>query len=576
MSVPSKKIDDSEKKSASSVADQEKLGADYDELDAVKVDVHSGLYDGLQRSMKQRHVQMIALAGTLGTGLFLGSGKAIAHAGPAGALLAYIHVGTICYCMLMSLGEMMCYMPISGGYIHFAERFLDPAMGFALGWLQWYGNVIALPTEMIGATLIIGFWDTSAGDSGMPTSHLAGYLTLLLFLCAGVNFLGARWFGESEFIFAIIKIALALGCIIGGLVIDLGGGPGHDRVGFRYWKDPGAFAPYLIAGNTGKFLGWFQTLLQAAYSYMGMEGLAMAAAEVENPRRALAKAVRRVFYRILMFYILGILVVGMLVPSTDPKLLQSTGTAADSPFVLAMTRVGIKGMPTVINAGVLTSAFSAANTDLYLASRQIYGLALRGQAPRVFAKTTKVRSLILPAMQHAHGAQGGLPIVALAFSTVWILLSYMALSEGSSTVLNWLSNLSSTIGFCTWGLISWTYIRFYYGLKAQGIDRTKFVYWNRFQPFPAYWALSWSIVIILFNGLSVFLDGRWSSADFIIAYINLPIFALLYVVYKVRCKSKAVAARDMDFHSNVPPPETVDFDEPVPTTFAGKVSAWLF
>ncbi|KAJ7193570.1 amino acid permease/ SLC12A domain-containing protein [Mycena pura] len=556
MSVPSKKIDDS---SIAVNVDQEKARAEYDGLDAVKVDVNSGLYDGLQRSMKQRHVQMIALAGTLGTGLFLGSGKAIAHAGPAGALLAYMHVGTICYCMLMSLGEMMCYMPISGGYIHFAERFLDPAMGFALGWLQWYNSVISLPIEMVGATLIIGFWDTSAGDSGMPSSHLAGYLTLLIFLCAAVNFLGVRWFGESEFIFAIVKIALALGCIIGGLVIDLGGGPGHDRVGFRYWKDPGAFAPYLIGGNTGKFLGWFKTLLQAAYSYMGMEGLAMAAAEVENPRRALAKAVHRVFYRIMIFYILGIFVVGMLVPSTDPKLLQSTGTAADSPFVLAMTRVGIKGVPSVINAGVLTSAFSAANTDLYLASRQIYGLALRGQAPRVFAKTTKA----------------GLPIVALAFSVVWILLSYMALSEGASTVLNWLSNLSSTIGFCTWGLISWTYIRFYYGLKAQGIDRTKFVYWNRFQPFPAYWALSWSVIIILFNGSSVFLDGQWSASDFIIAYINLPIFALLYVVYKVHRKSKAVAARDMDFHSNVPPPETVDF-EPVPTTVAGKVSAWLF
>ncbi|KAJ6586419.1 amino acid permease/ SLC12A domain-containing protein [Mycena vulgaris] len=537
----------------------EKTAGDYDQ-DAVKIDVHTGLYDGLQRNMKQRHIQMIALAGTLGTGLFLGSGKAIAHAGPAGALLAYMHVGTICYCMLMSLGEMMCYMPISGGYIHFAERFIDPAMGFALGWLQWYGGVVSLPTEMISATLIIGFWDTGPDGSGMANSHLAGYLTLLLFLCAAVNFLGVRWFGESEFCFAVIKIALVIGCIIGGLVIDLGGGPSHERIGFRYWRDPGAFAPYLIGGDTGKFLGWFQTLLQAAYSYLGMESLAMAAAEVQNPRRALAKAVRRVFYRILMFYVLGILIVGMLVPSNDKELLQSTGTAASSPFVLAMTRVGIKGLPSVINAGVLTSAFSAGNTGLYGSSRQIYGLALRGQAPRIFAKTTK----------------GGLPIVALAFSTVWILLSYMALSEGASTVLNWLSNLTSILGFCTWGIISFTYIRFYHGLKAQGIDRTTFVYWNRLQPFPAYWALMWSIVIVLFNGWSVFVKGEWDVSDFIVAYINLPIFLVLYAVYKIVRRSKAVRASDMDFHSNVPPPESVDFDEPEPTTIWGKMWAWLF
>ncbi|KAF7316516.1 Amino acid permease/ SLC12A domain-containing protein [Mycena indigotica] len=530
------------------------------DLDAIKVDVHTGLYDGVQRNMKQRHIQMIALAGTLGTGLFLGSGKAIAHAGPAGALLAYIHVGTITYCMLMSLGEMMCYLPISGGYIHFAERFVDPALGFALGWLQWYSNVVGLPTEIISAALIIGFWDSRPDGSGMPNSHLAGYLTLLLFLCAAVNFLGVRWFGESEFYFALIKIALILGCVIGGLVIDLGGGPGHDRIGFRYWKDPGAFVPYLVAGNTGKFLGWFQTLLQAAYSYQGMETLAMTAAEVENPRYALAKAVRRVFYRILMFYVLGILIVGMLVRSTDSDLLQSTGDAASSPFVLAMKRVGIKSLPSVINAGVLTSAFSAGNTGLYTSSRQLYGLALRGQAPKVFAKTTKA----------------GLPIIALAFSTIWILLSYMALSDGASTVLNWLTNLTSVLGFMTWAIICWTYIRFYNGLQAQGIDRSQFVYWNRFQPFPAYWALAWSIIITLFNGFAVFLKGDWNASDFVIAYINIPLFVLLLVAYKVVRGSKVVGLREMDFISNLPPSQMVDIHEPVPKTIPGKIAAWLF
>nr|GAT55187.1 predicted protein [Mycena chlorophos] len=234
------------------------LGPD---LDAVKVDVNTGLYDGVQRNMKQRHIQMIALAGTLGTGLFLGSGKAIAHAGPAGALLAYIHVGTVTYCMLMSLAEMMCFLPISGGYIHFAERFVDPALSFALGWQLWYGGVVTLPTEIISASIIIGFWDPD-----MPRSHLAGYITLLLFLCAAVNFLGVRWFGESEFFFATIKIMLVLGCIIGGLVVDLGGGPVHERIGFQYWKNPGAFAPYILSGPTGKFLGWFHTLLQAVCS----------------------------------------------------------------------------------------------------------------------------------------------------------------------------------------------------------------------------------------------------------------------------------------------------------------------
>ncbi|CAK5278994.1 unnamed protein product [Mycena citricolor] len=526
-----------------------------DERD-VKIDVNTGLYDGVQRNMKQRHIQMIAIAGTLGTGLFLGSGKAIAHSGPAGALLAYIHVGTITYCMLMSLGEMMCYMPISGGYIHLAERFIDPAVGFSLGWLQWYGGVVSLPTEIISATLVIGFW-----DNPMPTAHLAGLITLLLFLCAAINFLGVRWFGESEFIFAMIKIMLVVGCIVGGLVIDLGGGPNGDRIGFRYWKDPGAFAPLIVSGNVGRFAGWFTTLLQAAYSYSGMEALSMTAAEVENPRRSLAKAVRRVFYRIMLFYVCGILIVGMLVPFNDSHLLQSTGTAADSPFVLAMTRAGVKVLPSIINAGVLTSAFSAGNSGLYGTSRMLYGMAVRGQAPRIFAKTTK----------------GGLPIAALAFSSMFIVLAYMAVSKGASTALNWLTNLTTIMAFATWGIISWVYIRFYNGLKAQGIDRTKFVYWNRFQPWPAYWSLFWSVVILVFNGFHVFIHGQWSTTDFIIAYINLPIAAVLYLAYKFIRKTKMVSPEKMDFYSNVPPPE-IDAEEESPAGMSplGRLARWLF
>ncbi|KAJ7778864.1 amino acid permease/ SLC12A domain-containing protein [Mycena olivaceomarginata] len=462
-----------------------------------KSTAHTGVYDGVQRKMKQRHIQMIALAGVCG---------------------------------------------------HFIS---EPHPGFRVGLATMYGGIVTLPAEIIGATLIITFWDSGPNGSGLSIPHMAGYITLLLFLCITVNFLGVRWFGESEFIFAIIKIMLVI-----GLLIDLGGAPGHDRIGFRYWKNPGAFAPFIEPGNTGKFLGWFQTLLQAAYSFLGMESIAMAAAEVQNPRRALPKAVKRVFYRILAFYVLAILIVGMLVPYTDPQLLQSAGNAASSPFVLAMTRP----RTAVINAAVLTSAFSAANSLLYFSSRQLYGLALRGQAPRIFAKTTK----------------DGLPITALAFTSVWILLAYMALSQGASTVLNWMSNLIAILGFATWAIISLTYIRFYHGLKHQGINRSKFGYYNRWQPFPAYWALIWSIIIILFNGWPVFLKGAWKSTDFVIAYINIPIFVVLYGAYKIIRKSSIVTLEAMDFHSNVPTPEMVDFEAATPKTLVGRFAKWLF
>ena len=174
-------------------------------------------------------------------------------------------------------------------------------------------------------------------------------------------------------------------------------------------------------------MGWFTDLLQAAYSFLGMEAIAIAAGEVKNPRVSVAKAVKRIFIRILLFYVLGILVIGMLVPSNDPNILQSTGTAASSPFVIAFNRAGIKILPSIINAGVLTSAFSAGNSGMYGGSRILYGLALRGQAPKFFAKTTR----------------NGLPITALIGFACFTPLAYMALGSGAETALNWLSNLTS-------------------------------------------------------------------------------------------------------------------------------------
>ncbi|RSH90207.1 hypothetical protein EHS25_001541 [Saitozyma podzolica] len=521
----------------------------------VHVDVHTKLYDGVQRNMEQRHMQMIALAGTLGTGLFLGSGKAIAHGGPAGALIAYAHVGTIVYCMLMGLGEMAVYAPISGGYIHFAERWLNPCFGFALGWQQVFSGIISLPTEIISASILISFWDTN-----FTVARQGGYITVLLILAASVNYLGVRWFGESEFIFSMIKISLIVGLIIAGLVVDLGGGPNHDRIGFRYWKNPGAFAEYHFTGNLGKFLGWFTDLLQAAYSYLGMEGIAIAAAEVKNPRVSVTKAIKRIFIRIFLFYIIGMLIIGMLVPYDNDQLLQSTGTAASSPFVLAFNLAGIKVLPSIINAGVLTSAFSAANSGLYGTSRQLYGLAIRGQAPKIFAKTTKT----------------GLPIYALILPTAFMSLSYMALGAGASTALNWLSNLTSLAGFITWTVISLTYLRFKAGVEAQGIDRRQFHFASFWQPFPAYWTIFWGAIVILFNGWEVFTAGSWNASDFVVAYINLPLFAILAGGYWLVKRPKHLKPSELDFVSNIPSDEEVSYEEPPPKNIFQKIGNWLF
>ncbi|KAH9940775.1 general amino acid permease 1 [Epithele typhae] len=510
--------------------------------------------DRVQRKLKQRHVQMIAIAGTLGTGLFLGSGGALANAGPAGALIVYAFIGTVVYSSLCAVGEMTSHAPISGSFPHFASRWVDPAFGFAVGWNYFYTNAISVPVEISAAGLILTFWDSD-------TNHQAGYTAAICVLTCLINIFGVRWFGESEFVFSIIKIMLITILIITGLVIDLGGAPKHDRIGFRYWKTPGSFAGVgLEPKHIGldRFLGMLKVVVQAAFSFQGMELVAIAASETQSPRRNIAKAVRRVFWRILVFYLLGVFVTGLIVPYDDPNLLQSTGNAAQSPYVIAMNLAGIKILPHIVNAMVFTSAFSAGNSFLFCSSRVLYGLALRGQAPKVFTYCTK----------------GGLPLFAVLAASVFAFLSFLNVQSSAEQVFNWFVNLSTVGGFFSWLAFNITYIFFYRGFKAQGLDRTKLVYYNRLQPWLSYWGVFWITIFILINGFSVFWD--FNASDFLTAYINIPLFLALYVFWKFFKKTKVWKPHEMDFVTGIPTIEETELPEETPVTIPQKIAAVLF
>ncbi|KXN90682.1 putative proline-specific permease put4 [Leucoagaricus sp. SymC.cos] len=532
-------------------------------------------FDRVQRRLKQRHIQMIAIAGTIGTGLFLGSGGALATAGPLGALIAYILVGTVAYATLCSIGEMSTWAPISGTFPHFAARWVDPALGFAVGWNYFYGNAITIPTEISAATVLLTFWDLNVRfirTFAFLTNHAAIYIAVIWVVIVTINIFGVRWFGEAEFIFAIIKlgkelisltlVSLIIALLLSGLVIDLGGGPNHGRIGFRYWKHPGALnrASLVSNINTDRFLAWLSVLVQASFSFQGMEVVAIAASETENPRRNITKAVRRVFWRILIFYVLGILMIGMLVAYDDPALLQSSGTAAQSPFVIAVNRAGVKVFPHIINACIFSSAFSAGNTFLFTASRVVYGLSLRGQAPKFLSYCTK----------------HGLPIFAVAFTSVFGLLAFMTVSSGAETVFNWFVGLTTTSNFFGWFCINLTYVRFRSGMLAQRINLKSNAYHNSFQPWISYWGMFWTGLFILVNGFAVFFE--WNTRDFLIAYINIPIFFGLYLLYKIPKRSKFWKASEMDFYTGIPTLEETETyrDEDEPRTFLEKVADFVF
>ncbi|XP_006461751.1 hypothetical protein AGABI2DRAFT_205624 [Agaricus bisporus var. bisporus H97] len=519
--------------------------------DKYRFDAHD--LDRVQRRLKQRHIQMIAIAGTIGTGLFLGSGSALQGAGPAGALIAYLLIGSVAYATLCSISELTTWAPISGTFPHFATRWVDPALGFAVGWNYFYTNAITIPTEISAATVLLTFWDRD-------TNHAAIYTAVMCVCICAINVFGVRWFGESEFVFAIIKLILIIALLLSGLIVDLGGGPNGERIGFRFWNHPGAFnrAGLVTNLNTDRFLAWLGVLVQAGFSFQGMELVAIAASETENPRRNITKAVRRVFWRIIIFYVLGIIMIGMLVAYNDEALLQDTGTAAQSPFVIAMDRAGVKIFPHFINACIFTSAFSSGNSFLFSASRVLYGLSLRGQAPKYLTYCTKK----------------GLPLAAVLTASAFAFLSFMSVSNGAATVFHWLVSLTTVGGFLGWFAINLTYARFYAGLNEQGIDPNSNAYHSSLQPYLSYWGIFWTILLILTNGFEVFFE--WDVAEFLTSYISIPIFVILFVIYKVSKRSKFWRASEMDFYTGIPTLEETESPLIPPRNFLEKVAGVIF
>lgn len=259
----------------------------------------------LKRDLASRHINMIAIAGMIGTGLFLGSGRTIAIAGPVGALLAYILVGIAAAGISFTTGEITSFSTNTGGFVRHATQFVEPALGAATGWNFWYTIAIAVPADVSAATVLVQFWTTAV--------HPAIWITIFLVFIVTINFCGVRLYGETEVVFASLKIMLILGLIIGGIVIDLGGGPNHDRIGFRYWRNPGAFNAYIMSGSAGHFLAFWKSMVPAAFSYGNIQIVAISGSETQNPRKLIPSATKKVFYRILIFYLCSIFVVGLIV-----------------------------------------------------------------------------------------------------------------------------------------------------------------------------------------------------------------------------------------------------------------------
>ncbi|OAQ67341.1 proline-specific permease [Purpureocillium lilacinum] len=476
----------------------------------------------LKRDLSSRHINMIALAGMIGTGLFLSSGQVIATAGPVGAILAYLLMGCATAGVSFTTGELSAFMPHTGGFIRHASKLVEPALGAATGWNFWYTMAISAPAEISAAATLIQFWNTDI-NPGV-------WITVFLVVIIVLNFCGVRLYGESEVVFASLKIMLIIGLIIGGLVIDLGGAPNHDRSGFRYWIHPGAFNTFLKTGSAGQFLAFWKAMLPAAFSFGNIQIVAISGSETRNPRKVIPAATKTTFYRVLIFYVCSIFIVGLIVPYDDTALSLSTGTATQSPFVIAFERSGVSVVPSIINAVVCTSAFSSGSACIFIASRTLYGLSCDGHAPKFFQRCNR----------------WGTPHYAVGTTCAILPLVYLNVTNNTAVVFGWFVNITTIAGLIGWIVIELTFLRFHAGLKRQGYSRDDLPYKSPLQPYVAWVTLVIVSLVVLFSGFDVFVQGKFTVAGLLTYYLNLVIFAALYIVFKLFLKSRVVKLSEMD------------------------------
>ncbi|MBC6388303.1 amino acid permease [Lactobacillus kunkeei] len=466
----------------------------------------------VKRGLKTRHVSMIALGGSIGTGLFVASGSVISQAGPGGALVAYLLMGLMVYFLMTSLGEMATNTPISGSFAAYAGKYVDPALGFAMGWNYWFNWAITVAVDISTAALVMKFW--------LP--HMPGWIfsaiTLALILC--VNALSVKSFGETEFWMSLIKVITIFIFLAVGVLTIFGIMGGHyiGLSNFTYKQAP--------------FVGGFPMILAvfvvAGFSFQGTELVGITAGESDNPREAVPRAIKDVFWRIILFYILAIFVIGAIIPYTSPDLLGSSATdVAISPFTIVFKRAGLAAAASVMNAVILTSVISSANSGMYASTRMLYSMAHQGFAPRLLGKTNR----------------HGIPVLALTVTTVISLLTFITSIEGPQIYL-WLVAASGLTGFIAWVGIALSHYRFRRAFIKQGHSLDELKYHATWFPIGPIITLILCILVICGQNVTSFANWDWEQIG--ITYISVPLVLILYIGYKIKHKTHLIPLDKVD------------------------------
>ncbi|ODV77975.1 histidine permease [Suhomyces tanzawaensis NRRL Y-17324] len=460
----------------------------------------------MEDNLKEYQVKLIALGGAIGSGLFISSAQALAQAGPAGCLIGYSVIAILIYFIVQALGELTSTYPVKGNFLVYSTRFIDESWGFAMNWnyaLQW---IVTIPLSLVSASLTIEFW----GGGINPAVWVAVFYVLV---CA-INIFGVKGYGYGESFFSIIKVLAIVGfCILAIILIAGGGSQGY--VGGKHWHEPGPFA-HSLKGTLG-------TLVNAAFSFAGTELVAIAAGAAPNPRRALSNAIKQIFWRISVFYMLSITLICFLVPYNDPSLLGNSSSSA-SPFVIAIKNGGVKVLPSIFNAVILLAVLSVANASVFASYKPLVALSEAGHGPKFLSYIDRK----------------GRPIYSILICLAFGLIGFVSASSKQQVVFDWLLAISGLSTIFIWLSISLAQVRVNYACKVQGIALDN-------KPFNAvggdngaYLSIFICIIILMAQFyVALFPVGgpQLDANGFFKAYVSAPIVAVMFVGHKIWTKN---------------------------------------
>ena len=473
----------------------------------------------LKKGLADRHLQMIALGSSIGTGLFVGSGGALANSGPGGLIISYGISAIAVFLTMQGLGEMASSFPMSGGFLTYCSKFIHPSVGFAIGWNYFMQFFVLLPLELVAGAITIKYWNSDINSDV--------FVIIFWFVVLLITLLGVKWYGEAELIFCLVKIVAVVGFIILGIVLICGGGPTHEFIGGKYWNTPGPF-------NNGA-QGTFSTLVTAAFSFGGTEMIALTASEAASIR-ALPKAIKQVFWRIVIFYFGSIIMIATLVPYNDKRLLGSSSVdVTASPFTIAIVNGGIKGLPSVINAVILISVLSVGNASVYATSRTLNSLAEQGMAPKWTGYIDRA----------------GRPLFAILITNIFGLFALIATDNDKQVeAFNWLLALSGLSSVFTWLSINVSHLRFRRAMRVQNRSLDELPFIAQSGEWGSYVG---SAINVFFLGaqfyVSLFPVGSSPNAyDFFLGYLGFPVIVLSWIGYNIWKNdwSLYIKAKDID------------------------------